>query len=49
VVTNDRSRRVAGTFGATKDVSSTDGKAVQKILDLTRGAGVDVVAPCQRR
>jgi alcohol dehydrogenase len=34
--------QVARTLGATKDVNSTDGKAVQKVMDLTGGAGVDV-------
>jgi alcohol dehydrogenase len=34
--------QVASSFGATKTVNSTDGKAVQKIMDLTGGAGVDV-------
>jgi len=34
--------QVARTLGATKDVSSADGKAVQKVMDLTGGAGVDV-------
>jgi alcohol dehydrogenase len=34
--------QVASSFGATKTVNSTDGKAVAKIMDLTGGAGVDV-------
>jgi alcohol dehydrogenase len=34
--------QVARTLGATKDVNSADGKAVQKVMDLTGGAGVDV-------
>jgi alcohol dehydrogenase len=39
---DDNRLQVARTLGATKDVSSADGKAVQKIMDLTSGAGVDV-------
>jgi alcohol dehydrogenase len=34
--------RVATSFGATKVVDSNDGKAVEKVLELTGGAGVDV-------
>ena len=34
--------QVARSLGATKEFSSADGKAVQKIMDLTGGAGVDV-------
>jgi alcohol dehydrogenase len=34
--------RVASSFGGTKAVNSTDGKAVEKVLGLTGGAGVDV-------
>jgi len=34
--------QVARTLGATKEVSSADGKAVEKVMDLTGGAGVDV-------
>jgi alcohol dehydrogenase len=34
--------QVASSLGATKAVSSSDGKAVQKVMDLTGGAGVDV-------
>jgi alcohol dehydrogenase len=34
--------QVAATFGATKLINSSDGKAVQKVKDLTGGAGVDV-------
>jgi alcohol dehydrogenase len=35
--------QVAKTFGATKTVNSTDGKAVEKVLAMTsRGEGVDV-------
>ena len=33
---------VAKTFGATQVVDSTDGKAVDKVLALTGGKGVDV-------
>jgi alcohol dehydrogenase len=39
---DDNRLQVARTLGATKDVSSADGKAVQKVMDLTGGAGVDV-------
>jgi len=34
--------QVASSLGGTKAVNSGDGKAVQKVLDLTGGAGVDV-------
>jgi alcohol dehydrogenase len=34
--------QVARSFGATKAVNSSDGKAVQKVMALTGGAGVDV-------
>jgi len=34
--------QVARSFGSTKAVNSADGKAVQKVMDLTGGAGVDV-------
>jgi alcohol dehydrogenase len=34
--------QVARTLGATQDVSSADGLAVRKVMDLTGGAGVDV-------
>ena len=33
---------VAKTFGATRTVSSADGKAVEKVMALTAGKGVDV-------
>ncbi|NBJ70064.1 MULTISPECIES: zinc-dependent alcohol dehydrogenase family protein [Clostridia] len=33
---------VAKKFGATHTINSTDGKAVEKIMDLTDGQGVDV-------
>jgi alcohol dehydrogenase len=34
--------QVARSFGGTKAVNSSDGKAVQNVMDLTGGAGVDV-------
>jgi alcohol dehydrogenase len=34
--------RVASSFGGTKAVNSADGKAVENVLRLTGGAGVDV-------
>ena len=34
--------QVASSFGGTKAVDSTDGKAVEQVLALTSGAGVDV-------
>ena len=34
--------QVASVFGSTKSVNSKDGKAVQTVMDLTGGAGVDV-------
>lgn len=34
--------QVARSFGATKSVNSGDGDAVQKVMNLTGGAGVDV-------
>jgi alcohol dehydrogenase len=39
---DDNRLEVARTFGATKTISSADGKAVEKVLDFTGGAGVDV-------
>ena len=39
---DDNRLEVAGSFGGTRLVNSADGKAVQKVLDLTGGAGVDV-------
>ena len=39
---DDYRLQVATSFGATKTVDSSDGKAVQKVMDLTGGAGVDV-------
>ena len=34
--------QVAKTFGATQTINSSDGKAVEKIMQLTNGRGVDV-------
>ena len=34
--------RVARSLGGTQTVNSSDGQAVQKVMDLTAGAGVDV-------
>lgn len=39
---DDKRLAVAKKFGATALVNSTDGRAAQKVLDLTEGAGVDV-------
>lgn len=39
---DDHRLEVAKKFGATKTVNSSDGKAVEKIMDLTDGKGVDV-------
>jgi alcohol dehydrogenase len=39
---DDNRLEVARTLGATKLVNSSDGKAVQRLMDLTGGAGVDV-------
>jgi alcohol dehydrogenase len=39
---DDNRLQVALSFGATKVVNSSDGKAVQKVMALTGGAGVDV-------
>jgi alcohol dehydrogenase len=39
---DDNRLQVAVSFGATKVVNSSDGKAVQRVLDLTDGSGVDV-------
>jgi len=42
VVDTDENRlETARSFGATKTVNNTDGKAAQKILDLTHGLGVN--------
>jgi alcohol dehydrogenase len=42
VDTDDNRLQAAKAFGATKLVNATDGKAVEKILALTAGVGVDV-------
>jgi alcohol dehydrogenase len=42
VDTNDFRLNTAKKFGATKIVNSLDGKAVEKIMELTGGKGVDV-------
>jgi alcohol dehydrogenase len=39
---DDNRLAVARSFGATKTVNSTDGKAVERVMELTKGAGVDV-------
>src|ERR1700677_1167744 len=39
---DDNRLAVAKTFGATKTVNSTDGKAVEKVLAITKNEGVDV-------
>ncbi len=39
---DDNRLAVAKTFGATKTVNSSDGKAVENIMKLTDGRGVDV-------
>src|SRR5687767_13441067 len=39
---DDRRLNVAKAFGATALVNSTDGGAVQRVMDLTAGQGVDV-------
>jgi alcohol dehydrogenase len=39
---DDNRLEVAASFGATKTISSADGKAVEKVMDFTGGAGVDV-------
>ena len=39
---DDNRLEVALPLGATKLINSSDGKAVQKVMDLTGGAGVDV-------
>jgi alcohol dehydrogenase len=40
---DDNRLEVAKTFGATKLVNSSDGNAIQKVMELTDGKGVDVV------
>jgi alcohol dehydrogenase len=39
---DDNRLEVAKKFGATKVINSSDGKAVEKVLELTDGIGVDV-------
>jgi alcohol dehydrogenase len=39
---DDNRLRVAQSFGATTIINSADGKAVDRVLELTGGAGVDV-------
>ena len=39
---DDNRLAVAKTFGATHTINSADGKAVEKIMQLTNGKGVDV-------
>jgi len=39
---DDNRLRVAGDFGATTLINSADGKAVERVLELTGGEGVDV-------
>ena len=39
---DDRRLEVARAFGATALINSTDGEAVQRVMDLTEGHGVDV-------
>jgi alcohol dehydrogenase len=39
---DDNRLRVAKDFGATTLINSTDGKAVERVLELTGGEGVDV-------
>ena len=40
---DDKRLAVAKKFGATTLINSSDGRAAQRVLDLTEGAGVDVV------
>jgi alcohol dehydrogenase len=40
---DDNRLEVAKTFGATKLVNSSDGNAIQKVMELTDGKGVDAV------
>jgi len=40
---DDKRLAVAKEFGATTLINSSDGRAAQRVLDLTDGAGVDVV------
>jgi len=39
---DDNRLEVARSFGATKTVNSSDGKAAERVMTLTQGAGVDV-------
>jgi len=39
---DDNRLEVAKTFGATQTINSSDGKAVEEIMQLTNGRGVDV-------
>jgi alcohol dehydrogenase len=39
---DDHRLKVAGTFGATQMVNSADGKAADRIMELTKGSGVNV-------
>ncbi len=39
---DDKRLQVAGSFGATELINSTDGKASERVMALTGGAGVDV-------
>jgi alcohol dehydrogenase len=39
---DDNRLAVARSFGATKTVNSTDGKAAERVMEMTKGAGVDV-------
>jgi alcohol dehydrogenase len=40
---DDNRLQLAKEFGATQLINSSDGKAVQKVMELTAGKGVDVV------
>lgn len=39
---DDNRLNVAKTFGATETINSSDGKAIEKLMNLTNGKGVDV-------
>jgi alcohol dehydrogenase len=39
---DDNRLKTARSFGATNTVNSSDGKAAEKVMELTRGSGVDV-------
>lgn len=43
---DDNRLEMAKRFGATKTINSSDGRAVEKILELTGGEGVDVAIEC---